>query len=72
MSDLLQQAFAAAAQLSPAEQDVIAARVLAEIAAENRFDQSIAETSDKLIDLASEAIAEHRAGKTEPLDPERL
>jgi hypothetical protein len=40
MSDLLQQAFAAAAKLSAAEQDVLAARVLAELNAENAFDQA--------------------------------
>ncbi|MBI4310663.1 MAG: tetratricopeptide repeat protein [Chloroflexi bacterium] len=36
------------------------------------FDSAIARTSDKLASLAQEALAEHRAGLTEKLDPEQL
>ncbi len=36
------------------------------------FDRAIAQSSDKLAALAREALAEHRSGQTEPLDPERL
>ena len=67
MTALLEQAFAQAAKLPPAEQDVLAARLLAEIAAEDAFDQAIASSSDKLARLA-----EHRAGLTQDLDPEKL
>ena len=72
MTSLLEQAFAKAAQLPPAEQDLLASRLLAELAAEDDFDHAIARSSDKLIAPAQEALAEHRAGQTEELDPERL
>ncbi len=72
MTTLLQQAFAEAAKLSPAEQDVLASRLLAELAAEDEFDRAIARSADKLAALAREALADHAAGKTEELNPERL
>jgi hypothetical protein len=72
MTTLLEQAFAQAAKLSPAAQDVLASRLLAELAEEDDFDRAITETSDKLASLARQALAEHRAGLTEELDPERL
>jgi len=72
MTTLLQQAFAAAAKLPAEEQDVLAARLLVELAAEDDFDRAIAATSEKLVSLATAALAEYRAGQTEPLDPRRL
>jgi hypothetical protein len=72
MTTLLQQAFAEAAKLPQAEQDLLAERLLAELAAEDDFDRAIARSSDKLVGLAREALAEHRSGQTEEVDPERL
>jgi sulfite reductase beta subunit-like hemoprotein len=72
MTTLLQQAFVEASKLSPAEQDLLASRLLAELAAEDDFDRAIACSANKLAGLAAEALAEHRAGMTEELDPERL
>ena len=72
MTTLLQQAFAEAAKLPIAEQDLLASRLLAELAAEDDFDHAIARSSDKLARLAAEVIAEHRSGQTQELDPERL
>ena len=72
MTNLLQQAFDQAAKLPVAEQELLAARLLAEMAGEDEFDRHIARTSDKLAGLAREALAEHRAGLTEELDPDRL
>jgi hypothetical protein len=72
MTTLLQQAFDAAAKLPPAEQDLLASRVLAELAAEDDFDKAIAASGEKLATLAAKALAEYRAGQTQPLDPERL
>ncbi len=72
MTKLLEKAFVQAAKLTAAEQDVLAARLLAEIAVEDAFDQAIANSSDKLARLAVEALAEHRAGLTQELDPEKL
>ncbi len=68
MTDLLQQAFAEAAKLPAAEQELLATRLLAEIAAEDEFDRAIARSSDKLTKLANEALAEYRGGLTEKLD----
>ena len=72
MTNLLERAFQLAAKLSPAEQDVLAARLLAELAAEDDFDRTIDATSDRLTSLATEATAEYRAGRTQSLNPERL
>ncbi len=72
MTALLQQAFDEASKRPLEEQDVLAARLLAELAAENAFDQTIANSADKLAKLARQAIDQHRAGQTEDLDPERL
>jgi hypothetical protein len=72
MTDLLQQAFAEAAKLPMAEQELLASRLLAELAAEDEFDRAIARSSDKLAQLAKEALAEYRAGLTEELDADRL
>jgi hypothetical protein len=72
MTTLLQQAFEVAAKLPAEEQDVLASRLLAELAAEDDFDRDIAASSKKLVALAAAALAEHRAGHTQPLDPERL
>ena len=72
MTELLQEAFAKASELPPAEQDVLASRLLAELAPEDDFDRAIAGSSDKVARLAREALAEHRAGQTHELDPDDL
>ena len=72
MTKLLERAFAEASKRSEAEQELLASRLLAELAAENDFDRAIAASTDKLAKLAAEALAEHRAGLTEELDPDRL
>jgi hypothetical protein len=72
MTTLLQQAFAEAAKLPTAEQDALAARLLAELAAEDDFDRAIANSPEKLARMSREALAEHRAGLTQELDPDKL
>jgi hypothetical protein len=72
MTRLLEQAFAAASKLTVAEQDVLASRVLAELGEEDEFDRAIAASADKLASLANAALAEHRAGQTQELDPDQL
>ena len=72
MTQLLQQAFVAASALSPLEQDALATRLLDELAAENRFDQTLASTGHRLAGLAAAALAEHHAGETLPLVPDQL
>ena len=72
MTKLLERAFLEAEKLPPDEQDLLASRVLAELTDEDEFDRAIAASADKLAGLAKEALAEHRAGQTEELDPDRL
>ena len=72
VATLLERAFAKASKLTTAEQDVLAARLLAELADEDDFDRTIAATSDKLAILARRALAEHKAGLTEELNPDFL
>lgn len=69
MTTLLQKAFAEAAKLSEPEQDLLASRLLAELAAEDEFDRAIAGSSDKLASLARSALQEHAAGLTRELNP---
>ena len=66
MTKALDAAFEAAANLPDNEQDALAEAILAEL----RFDARIASRPDVLEQLADEALAEYRAGDTEPLDPE--
>jgi hypothetical protein len=72
MTALLQQAFEEAAKLPEAEQRVLAERILAELTPEDDFDRAIAQSAHRLSSLAKEALEEHQAGLTEPLDPQRL
>jgi hypothetical protein len=72
MTKLLERAFTEAGKLTAAEQDLLAARVLAELGEDDEFDRAMAASADKLVTLANEAIAEHRAGQTQELDPDRL
>jgi hypothetical protein len=46
--------------------------VLAELASERRWDELFAGSTDVLSELAEEALAEHRAGRTQPLDTDTL
>jgi hypothetical protein len=72
MTRLLEQAFAAVAQLPVEEQDALARALLADLASEQAIDAALASDPDALGRLADEALAEHRAGRTEPLDPDAL
>lgn len=72
MTQLLKRAFDKASQGPEALQDAIAALILAELESEQRWDESFARSQDALSVLAEEALAEHRAGRSEPLDPDTL
>ena len=56
MTTLLQQAFSEAAKLSEPEQEVLASRLLAELATEDDFDRAIAHSSEKLAALGRETL----------------
>jgi hypothetical protein len=72
MTELLKQAMAAAAKLPDAEQDVLARWILENLESERRWDELFARSPDGLAQLAEEALAELRAGKTQPLDLDTL
>ena len=72
MTTKLEQALAEVSKLSQAEQDALAELILHEIASERRWDEAFAASADALAQLADEALAEHRAGQTELLDPDSL
>ncbi len=72
MTHLLKKAFDEASRHPQDLQDAIAAIVLAEVAAQRRWDERFAHSQDALETLAHEALAEHRAGRTKPLDVEDL
>ena len=67
MTDLLEKAFDEVKKLPPSEQDAVAAILLQELAAEQRWSDSFANSQDALEKLAQEALAEHRAGQTKPM-----
>ena len=72
MTQLLEKAFAAAARLPAEDQDALARALLSDLASERAIDERLSATPDALARLADEALAEHRSGRTEPLDPEQL
>ncbi len=72
MTELLERAIAKLKTLSASEQDAIAAMILEEIEDEIRWDEAFANSQGALAKLAAEAMSEHRAGKTQELDPKTL
>ena len=67
MTDLLEKALDEVKKLPPSEQDAVAAILLQELAAEQRWSDSFANSQDALEKLAREALDEHRAGQTKPM-----
>jgi hypothetical protein len=72
MTKLLQKAFEEASKLPDVEQDALGRILLEELASERRWEELFAGSQDLLADLADQALAEHRAGRSEKLDPEKL
>lgn len=70
MTKALQDAFKEAEKLPEAEQDQLAAAIRAEIEADRAWETRLAASQDALGALADEALAEHRAGRTLPFDPD--
>ena len=67
MRSELQKAFEEAAKLPDNEQEALGQWLLEELASERRWDELFSRSSDKLAALAEEALAEHRAGRTQDL-----
>ena len=61
-----------AAKLPEQEQERLGKWILEELASERRWDELLADSPDKLAGLAKQALAEHRAGRTQELDPKKL
>jgi hypothetical protein len=72
MTEKLKKAFEAAAKLSPEAQDALAAAILEEVAVEGLWEASFARNPGALERLAKEALEDHRAGRSTPLDPDKL
>ena len=72
MTKSLEEAFARASRLPPKEQDALAAWLLKELESEGRWDRLFARSNGALSGLAAEALAEHRGGETEELDPRKI
>lgn len=72
MTELLERAMAKVKLLPEHEQDSFAALILEEIDDEVRWQETFANSQDVLARLAAEAMAEDRAGKTQPLDVDAL
>jgi uncharacterized membrane-anchored protein YhcB (DUF1043 family) len=67
----LEKASAEAAKLSEDEQDAVARFLLEELESEREWDKRFAESASQLDQLAQEALAEHRAGQTRRLNPNK-
>ena len=72
MTKELEEAFREASALSAAEQDALAELIRAEIASEQKWETAFARSHDVLERLADEALADYRAGRATPLDPEKM
>jgi len=64
----LETAFAEAAKLPTADQNELAAFILEEIKSEKRWKDAFDSSASALAQLADEALEEHHAGKTKPLN----
>ena len=67
MTSLLEKALSEVSKPPPDEQDAVAAILLEELASEQRWTKSFADSQDALAKMAEEALVEYRAGRTKPL-----
>ncbi len=72
MTELLKKAFAEASKLDGVQQDALAQWLLDELASQRQWDEAFASSQDGLGVLADEALGEHRDGRTQTLDPDKL
>ncbi len=68
MTQLLEKAILEIKKLSNDEQDAIAAVLMAELESERQWERAFDSTAEQLSSFADEALAEYRAGKTEPFE----
>lgn len=72
MTQLMEKALSEIRKLPEEEQDALAAWILEELEAERKWNASLSQSEDLLVQLADEALKEHRAGKTKALDLDEL
>ncbi len=73
MGKLLDRAIAEAHKLPEDEQEALAWWLLEEIESDRRWDELFSRPpSEALKRMAEEALEDYRAGRTEPLDPDKL
>jgi hypothetical protein len=72
MTDLLKQAFDEASRLPASDQDWLASLMLDTLRSEKRWNDLFERSQDMLEKMADEALVEHKAGRTLPLDPKTL
>jgi len=65
MTKALEQAFREASKLPEQEQNALAEAIRNEVMGDQDWERSFAASPDALEKLADEAIAEHRAGRTQ-------
>ena len=71
MTELLERALNEAARLPEKEQDALASLLFAEMESERRWNTAFEDSQPQLARLAAAALAEFRAGRTLPFNPER-
>lgn len=71
MTNALKKAFDAASRLPERDQEELAAAILEELAADERWERSLQSSPQTLEKLADEALADHKAGRIKPLDFDR-
>jgi len=69
VTNALQEVFDEASKLPEPEQDALAAAIRAEMEADAAWETLLSASGEALEILADEAVAEHRSGRTRPLDP---
>ena len=72
MTKALKKAFDAASRLPEPDKERLARAILEELALTQRWEAPLTDSREALESLADEALAENRAGRTHPLDPEAL
>lgn len=72
MGQLLERAIEEARKLPEEDQETLAWVMLEEIDDQRRWDEVFAQPSEVIERMAEEALEDHRAGRTEPLDPDKL
>jgi predicted transcriptional regulator len=68
MTKLLEKAFTESSRLPLAMQNMITERLLEDINAEAKWNESFAASQDELSHLTDEAVADFQNGKTKPLE----